>query len=147
MVLFYGLFGIFADIALIFNLLLLLSALSLIGATLTLPGIAGIALSLGMAVDANILIYERIREEMRSGRSLLSSLDAGFKRAFGTIFDGHLTTLVAGLLLYWLGSGPVKGFAVTLSLGVIISLFSAILVTRLQIVQWLHFRRPKAIPL
>jgi protein-export membrane protein SecD len=146
MVLFYGLFGIFADVALIFNLVLLLAALSLLGATLTLPGIAGIALSLGMAVDANILIYERIREELRSGRSMLSSLDAGFKRAFGTILDGHLTTLVAGLLLYWLGSGPVKGFAVTLSLGVIISLFSAILVTRLQIVQWLQFRRPKAIP-
>ena len=137
MVLFYGLFGIFADIALFFNLCLMLAALSLLGATLTLPGIAGIALTMGMAVDANVLIYERIREELRSGRSMLSSLDAGFTRAFGTILDSHVTTLVAGILLYWLGSGPVKGFAVTLSIGVLTSLFSAILVTRLQIVTWL----------
>jgi protein-export membrane protein SecD len=147
MVLFYGLFGLFADIALIFNLALMLAALSLIGATLTLPGIAGIALTLGMAVDANVLIYERIREEVRSGRSMLSSLDAGFKRAFGTILDSHVTTLVAGALLFWLGSGPVKGFAVTLSVGVIISLFSAILITRLLIVVWLQRTRPKAIPI
>jgi preprotein translocase subunit SecD len=102
---------------------------------------------MGMAVDANVLIYERMREEMRSGRSMLSSLDAGFKRAFGTILDSHVTTLVAGALLYILGSGPVKGFAVTLSIGVLTSLFSAILVTRLQIVSWLHRFRPKAIPL
>ncbi|HEY1797073.1 MAG TPA: protein translocase subunit SecD [Stellaceae bacterium] len=147
MVLFYGLFGIFADIALFFNLCLMLATLSLLGATLTLPGIAGIALTLGMAVDANVLIYERIREEIRSGRSMLSSLDAGFTRAFGTIVDSHVTTLVAGLLLYWLGSGPVKGFAVTLSIGVLTSLFSAILVTRLIIVSWLRRWKPKEIPL
>src|SRR6478752_242543 len=147
MVLFYGLFGVFADIALFFNLCLMMAALSLLGATLTLPGIAGIALTMGMAVDANVLIYERIREELRSGRSMLSSLDAGFSRAFGTIVDSHITTLVAGLLLYWLGSGPVKGFAVTLSIGVLTSLFSAILVTRLQIVTWLRRLKPKAIPL
>jgi protein-export membrane protein SecD len=147
MVVFYGLFGIFADIALFFNLLLMLATLSLLGATLTLPGIAGIALTMGMAVDANILIYERMREELRSGRSMLSSLEAGFKRAFGTIVDSHITTLVAGALLYWLGSGPVKGFAVTLSIGVLTSLWSAILVTRLQIVLWLHRTRPKAVPL
>jgi preprotein translocase subunit SecD len=147
MVVFYGLFGFFADIALFFNLVLMLAVLSLIGATLTLPGIAGIALTLGMAVDANVLIYERIREEVRSGRSLLSSLDAGFKRAFGTILDSHVTTLVAGALLFWLGSGPVKGFAVTLSVGVVISLFSAILITRLLIVLWLQRTRPKAIPI
>ncbi len=147
MVLFYGLFGIFADIALFFNLAIMLAALSLLGATLTLPGIAGIALTMGMAVDANVLIYERIREELRSGRSMLSSLDAGFKRAFGTIVDSHVTTLVAGALLYELGSGPVKGFAVTLSIGVLTSLFSAILVTRLQIVSWLQRFRPKVIPL
>src|SRR5258706_15293248 len=138
MILFYGLFGVFADIALIFNLCLMLGSLSVLGATLTLPGIAGIALTMGMAVDANVLIYERIREEMRSGRSMLSSLDAGFKRAFGTILDSHVTTLVAGALLFWLGSGPVKGFAVTLSVGVMISLFSAILITRLLIVVWLR---------
>ena len=147
MFLFYGLFGLFADIALMFNLCLMLGTLSLLGATLTLPGIAGIALTLGMAVDANVLIYERIREEMRSGRTMLSSLEAGFTRAFGTILDSHVTTLVAGILLYWLGSGPVKGFAVTLSIGVLTSLFSAILVTRLEIVSWLRRWKPKEIPL
>jgi protein-export membrane protein SecD len=147
MVLFYGLFGVFADIALFFNLCLMLASLSLLGATLTLPGIAGIALTMGMAVDANVLIYERIKEELRGGRSMLSSLEAGFTRAFGTILDSHITTLVAGMLLYWLGSGPVKGFAVTLSIGVLTSLFSAILVTRLQIVTWVRQLKPKAIPL
>jgi protein-export membrane protein SecD len=147
MFLFYGLFGIFADIALMFNLTLMLGALSLLGATLTLPGIAGIALTMGMAVDANVLIYERIREEVRGGRSMLSSLEAGFTRAFGTILDSHVTTLVAGLLLYFLGSGPIKGFAVTLSIGVLTSLFSAILVTRLQIVTWARRWKPKVIPL
>jgi len=147
MVLFYGLFGLYADVALIFNLCLMLSALSLLGATLTLPGIAGIALTTGMDVDANVLIYERIREEIRSGRTVLSALEAGFKRAFGTILDSHITTLVAGALMFWLGSGPVKGFAVTLSIGVFTSLFSAILVTRLQIVTWVRRRRPKAIPI
>jgi protein-export membrane protein SecD len=147
MVLFYGLFGIFADVALFFNLCLMMAGLSLLGATLTLPGIAGIALTMGMAVDANVLIYERIREELRGGRSMLSSLEAGFTRAFGTILDSHVTTLVAGILLYWLGSGPVKGFAVTLSIGVLTSLFSAILVTRLQIVTWLRRAKPKVIPL
>jgi preprotein translocase subunit SecD len=147
MVIFYGLFGIFADIALFFNLTIMLGALTLLGATLTLPGIAGIALTMGMAVDANVLIYERIREEMRAGRTMLSSLEAGFKHAFGTILDSHITTLIAGVLLFELGSGPVKGFAVTLSIGVLTSLFSAILVTRLQIVSWLHRFRPKVIPL
>ena len=147
MVLFYGLFGVFADIALIFNLCLMLGSLSLLGATLTLPGIAGIALTMGMAVDANVLIYERIREEVRAGRTMLSALDAGFKRAFGTILDSHITTLVAGALMFWLGSGPVKGFAVTLSIGVLTSLFSAILVTRLLIVTWLRQWKPRAIPI
>ncbi len=147
MVLFYGLFGIFADIALFFNLSLMLGSLSLLGATLTLPGIAGIALTMGMAVDANVLIYERLREEVRAGRSMLSALEAGFKRAFGTILDSHITTLVAGALMFWLGSGPVKGFAVTLSIGVLTSLFSAILVTRLLIVTWLRRWKPRAIPI
>ena len=147
MVVFYGLFGVFADIALFFNLCIMLGALTLLGATLTLPGIAGIALTMGMAVDANVLIYERIREEVRGGRSLISSLQAGFERAFGTILDSHVTTLVAGALMFWLGSGPVKGFAVTLSLGVLTSLFSAILVTRLLIVTWLRRLKPKVIPI
>jgi preprotein translocase subunit SecD len=147
MVLFYGLFGVFADIALFFNLCLMLGSLSLLGATLTLPGIAGIALTMGMAVDANVLIYERIREEVRAGRTMLSSLDAGFTRAFGTIVDSHVTTLVAGALMFWLGSGPVKGFAVTLSIGVLTSLFSAILVTRLLIVTWVRRWKPREIPI
>jgi protein-export membrane protein SecD len=147
MIVFYGQFGIYADIALFFNLCLLLGSLSLLGATLTLPGIAGIALTMGMAVDANVLIYERIREEVRGGRSLISSLQAGFERAFGTILDSHVTTLVAGALMFWLGSGPVKGFAVTLSLGVITSLFSAILVTRLLIVTWVRRAKPKLLPI
>jgi preprotein translocase subunit SecD len=146
MVLFYGLFGVFADVALCFNLCLLIASLSVLGATLTLPGIAGIVLTLGMAVDANVLVYERLREELRAGRTPISALDAGFRRAFGTILDSHVTTLVAGGLLYWLGAGPVKGFAVTLSLGVITSLFSALLVTRLQIVVWYRRTRPKIIP-
>jgi protein-export membrane protein SecD len=147
MVIFYGLFGLFADIALFFNLCIMMAALTLLGATLTLPGIAGIALTMGMAVDANVLIYERIREEVRAGRSLISSLQAGFERAFGTILDSHVTTLVAGGLMFWLGAGPVKGFAVTLSLGVLTSLFSAILVTRLLIVTWLRRFKPKVIPI
>jgi protein-export membrane protein SecD len=147
MVVFYGLFGLFADIALFFNLCIMLAVLSVLGATLTLPGIAGIALTLGMAVDANVLIYERIREELRGGRTMISSLQAGFERAFGTILDSHVTTLVAGALMFVLGSGPIKGFAVTLSIGVITSLFSAILVTRLQIVTWLRRTKPKAVPI
>ncbi|MGA2088482.1 MAG: protein translocase subunit SecD [Stellaceae bacterium] len=147
MIVFYGLFGLFADIALFFNLCMMLASLSLLGATLTLPGIAGIALTMGMAVDANVLIYERIREELRGGRSMISSLQAGFERAFGTILDSHVTTLVAGILMFFLGSGPVKGFAVTLSIGVLTSLFSAILVTRLQIVTWLRRSKPKEIPI
>ncbi len=147
MIVFYGLFGLFADIALFFNLCMMLASLSLLGATLTLPGIAGIALTMGMAVDANVLIYERIREEVRGGRSMISSLQAGFERAFGTILDSHVTTLVAGILMFFLGSGPVKGFAVTLSIGVLTSLFSAILVTRLQIVTWLRRSKPKEIPI
>jgi protein-export membrane protein SecD len=147
MLVFYGLFGLFADIALFFNLCLMLASLSFLGATLTLPGIAGIALTMGMAVDANVLIYERIREELRGGRSMISSLQAGFERAFGTILDSHVTTLVAGILMFFLGSGPIKGFAVTLSIGVLTSLFSAILVTRFQIVTWLRRAKPKEIPI
>jgi preprotein translocase subunit SecD len=147
MVLFYGLFGLFADVALFFNLCLIIGASSVLGATLTLPGIAGIALTLGMAVDANVLVYERIREEVRAGRSIISALDAGYRRAFGTVLDSHITTLVAGALLYYFGEGPIKGFAVTLSIGVITSLFSALLVTRLLIIAWLRQMRPKAIPI
>ncbi|MGO9802694.1 MAG: protein translocase subunit SecD, partial [Steroidobacteraceae bacterium] len=129
MALYYQVFGLVADLVLLSNVVLLAALLSMMHQVLSLPGIAGILLTVGMAVDANVLIYERIREEVRAGRTMLSSLDAGFTRAFGTIVDSHVTTLVAGALMFWLGSGPVKGFAVTLSIGVLTSLFSAILVT------------------
>jgi len=138
MITFYGIFGVFAVIALFFNLAIMLALLSVLQATLTLPGIAGIALTLGMAVDANVLIFERIREEVRNGRTPISAIESGHARAFGTIFDGQLTTLIAGILLFWLGSGPIRGFAVTLSLGIFTSLFSAVMVTRLLIIWWIR---------
>src|SRR5579859_576628 len=147
MIVFYGLFGIYANIALFFNLCLLLAALSTLGATLTLPGIAGIALTLGMAVDANVLVNERIREESRHGRSVISAIDAGFSRAYATIIDANVTHLIAGSLLFELGSGPVKGFAVTLCLGILTSLFTTMLVSRLLVVWWLRRTRPKALPI
>ena len=143
----YGLFGIFANIALLFNGILLLAALSLLQATLTLPGIAGIVLTLGMAVDANVLVFERIREEMRNGRSPLTAIDAGYREAMSTIIDANLTTLISTLLLFQFGSGPVKGFAVTLSIGIFTSVFTAVMVTRLIMVLWLRQTRPAALPL
>jgi preprotein translocase subunit SecD len=143
----YGLFGVFADIALIANIFLILGLLSLLQATLTLPGIAGIVLTMGMAVDANVLIYERVREEVRAGRTPISAIDAGYGRAFTTIVDSNLTTLIAGLLLYFFGSGPVRGFAVTLSIGIVTSMFTAIMVTRLMVVAWLRRTKPKALPI
>jgi len=143
----YGLFGLFADIALVFNIILLFAALTLFGATLTLPGIAGIVLTMGMAVDANVLIYERIKEEQRNGRSMLASIDTGFRRAMNTIIDANMTHLIASLILFQLGSGPVRGFAVTLGLGIITSFFTAVMVTRLMVVNWLEMRRPKALAL
>jgi len=147
MIVAYGLFGLFADIALCFNMVLLIGGLSGIGATLTLPGIAGIVLTMGMAVDANVLIYERMREEVRNGRSVLSAIEAGFSRAFATIFDSQITPLVAGALLYQFGSGPIRGFAVTLSLGILTSMFTAVMVTRLQVYLWARRRRPSVLPL
>lgn len=143
----YGLFGFFADVALAINMVLLIAAMSFLQATLTLPGIAGIVLTFGMAVDANVLIYERIREEVRAGRSPISAIDAGFSRAMATIIDSNLTTLIAGVLLYIFGSGPVRGFAVTLSIGILTSMFSAVMVTRLIVVTWLRRTRPKLLPL
>jgi SecD/SecF fusion protein len=139
----YGLFGIFADIALTLNVILLLGVLTLFGATLTLPGIAGIVLTMGMAVDANVLIYERIREEQRNGRSMLASIDQGFRRARATIMDANATHLIASLILFQLGSGPVRGFAVTLGVGIVTSFFTAVMVTRLIVVLWLNIRRPR----
>jgi SecD/SecF fusion protein len=123
----------------------MIGALSMLGATLTLPGIAGIVLTLGMAVDANVLIYERIREELNSGKSILASIQAGFSRAWGTIIDSHLTQLIAAVVLYFLGSGPVQGFAVTLGLGIITSLFTAYTVTLYFVGLWFRARRPKKI--
>lgn len=146
MILFYGLFGIFANIALFFNLALLMAALTVLGATLTLPGIAGIALTMGMAVDANVLVNERIREEMRLGKSMINAIEAGFERAYGTIIDANVTHLIAGTFLFELGSGPVKGFAVTLCFGILTSLFTTVLVSRLLVIWWLR-GRPKTLPI
>ena len=130
MILFYRLSGIVADIALLLYVMMLLLAMRYLGATLTLPGIAGIILSIGMAVDANVLIFERFKEEIRRGKTLRSAMDAGFGRAFVTIFDSNVTTLMAAAILFYLGTGPIKGFAVTLALGVLLSMFTAITVTK-----------------
>jgi protein-export membrane protein SecD len=143
MVLRYGMFGLFADLALTLNVVLLLAALTLFGATLTLPGIAGIVLTMGMAVDANVLIYERIREEQRNGRSMLASIDTGFRRAMATIIDANMTHLIASLILFQLGTGPIRGFAVTLGVGIITSFFTAVMVTRLIVITWLNMARPR----
>lgn len=147
MIVFYGLFGLFADIAMIVNAFMTLALLALFDATLTLPGIAGIVLTVGMAVDANVLIYERMREEIRNGKSPYAAIEDGFRLAFGTIFDSHVTTLVAALILYQFGTGTVKGFAVTLAIGIICSLYTAVLVTRLMVVSWLKAKRPKVLPI
>jgi len=143
----YGLFGVMADVALMMNMFLILAALSFLQATLTLPGIAGIVLTIGMAVDANVLVFERIREEVRAGRTPISAVDAGYSRAFTTIIDANLTTLIAAVLLYVFGSGPVRGFAVTLSIGIVTSMFTAIMLTRLLVVTWLRRKRPEKLPL
>lgn len=147
MLLSYGRFGIYSDIALIMNMVLVIAVISLFGATLTLPGIAGIVLTMGMAVDANVLIFERIKEESRNGKTPYAAVDNGFSSAFRTILDSNITTLIAAALLYSFGSGPVKGFAVTLSVGILCSMFSAILLTRLMVVSWLKKNKPKQLPL
>ncbi|MEP4888082.1 MAG: protein translocase subunit SecD, partial [Alphaproteobacteria bacterium] len=143
----YGLFGLMAAIALLFNLSLIVALLSVLQATLTLPGIAGIVLTIGMAVDANVLILERIKEEVRNGRTPISAIDAGYRRALTTIIDSNLTTLIAAILLFQFGTGPIKGFAVTLSIGIITSMFTAMMLTRLFIVVWLRRRRPQTLPI
>ncbi|MBU0723460.1 MAG: protein translocase subunit SecD [Alphaproteobacteria bacterium] len=147
MVVAYGLFGIIANVALVINLVLIIAALSVLQATLTLPGIAGIVLTIGMAVDANVLVFERIREESKNGRPPVSAIDAGYNRAISTIIDANLTTFIAALLLYIFGSGPIRGFAVTLSIGLLTSMFTAIMVTRLIVVVWLRRSRPKTLPI
>jgi len=143
----YGFFGLLANLALLFNVAMLFAALSILQATLTLPGIAGIALTIGMAVDANVLVFERIREEVDNGRSPISAIEAGYSRAIATIIDSNITTLIASLLLFQFGSGPVRGFAVTLSIGILTSMFTAIMVTRYYIYIWLRRRRPQTIPI
>ncbi|RED51045.1 protein translocase subunit SecD [Aestuariispira insulae] len=147
MVMSYGLFGLLANCALIFNVALIIAILSGLQATLTLPGIAGIVLTIGMAVDANVLIFERIREEMRNGRTSANAIEAGYSRALTTIIDSNLTTLIAAVLLFTFGSGPIKGFAVTLSVGIVTSMFTAIMVTRFFVVTWYMRKRPKALPI
>ncbi|WP_084493773.1 protein translocase subunit SecD [Mannheimia granulomatis] len=134
---YYKMFGVFASFALLANMVLTVGLMSLIGATLTMPGIAGIVLAVGMSVDANVLIYERIKEELRNGRSIQQAIDEGYNGAFSSIFDSNLTTILTSLVLYGVGTGPVKGFAVTLALGVIISMFTAITGTRM-LVNWMY---------
>ena len=131
MAIYYMFAGVVADIALISNIIILLGVMCSIGTTLTLPGIAGVVLTIGMAVDANVLIFERIREELAKGKSLRGALSAGYDRAFGTIFDSHVTTLISSVILIFMGTGPIKGFGVTLTIGVAASLFTALVVTRL----------------
>ena len=143
----YGLFGLFANVALLFNLIFMLAILSMFQATLTLPGIAGIVLTLGMAVDANVLIYERIREETRLGRSLLSAIETGFRTATTTIVDSNITTLIAATLLYFFGSGSVKGFAVALSIGILCSMYTATSLTKLMVAGWVKKFRPRRLPI
>jgi len=141
----YGLFGIFAAIALVLNVGLIFGVLSLIGATLTLPGIAGIVLTIGMAVDANVLVFERIREELKTARGPARAIELGYKRALSAIIDANFTTFIIATILFVLGSGPVRGFSVTLGIGIVTSVFTAIFVTRLLIVTWFDWRRPKTI--
>jgi len=142
----YGLFGIFSLIAVFLNLVLIVGVMSTLGSTLTLPGIAGLVLTVGMAVDANVLIYERIREELRNGKTSISAIESGFNRAFTTILDSNLTTLIAGLVMFWLGAGPVRGFAVTLSLGIFATVFTAFTVTRLLVSLWIARQKSRKIP-
>lgn len=143
----YGLFGLFTTITVFLNLFLMLGALSLLGATLTLPGIAGIILTIGMAVDANVLIFERMREEVKNGRSIKDTIETGFSFAWSTIIDSNLTTLIAAAVLFYFGSGPVRGFAVTLAVGIMTSLFTSVTITRLIITAWYNHYKPKALPL
>jgi protein-export membrane protein SecD len=146
MAVFYGLFGWFANVCLVVNLVLMLAIMSLLEATLTLPGMAGILLTLGMAVDANILINERIREETRNGRPPLAALEAGFTRAYSTIFDSNATAFLAHVMLFVFGSGPVRGFAVTITVGIATSLFTAWMLTRLLVSKWYAAHRPRLLP-
>jgi len=141
----YGLFGVFANIALVINMILLFGVMSMIGATLTLPGIAGIVLTIGMAVDANVLVFERIREELRVQKGPVRAIEIGYERAMSAIVDANLTTMITALVLFFFGAGPVRGFAVTLAIGIVCSVFTALLVTKQLIAIWYGWRRPKTI--
>jgi protein-export membrane protein SecD len=143
----YGLFGIFAVIGLTLNLIVTVAIMTLLGATLTLPGIAGLILSIGMTVDANVLFYERIREERANGKAAVSSLTSGFSGSMSAIIDANVTQLLACLILFQMGSGPVRGFAVTLGIGIAVSQFTAVLLTRMMVVTWYRWRRPKVLPI
>jgi len=141
----YGLFGLFANIAVAVNVAMIFGVLSMLNATLTLPGIAGIVLTVGIAVDSNVLIYERIREEVRGGRTPINAIDAGFSRALATILDSNITTFIAAAVLFYIGTGPVRGFAVTLGIGIITTVFTAFTLTRLIVAYWVRWRRPQRV--
>jgi preprotein translocase subunit SecD len=143
----YRLFGVFANVAVAINVAMIFGVLSLLNATLTLPGIAGIVLTVGIAVDSNVLIYERIREELRGGRNAISAIDAGFKRALSTILDSNITTFIAAAVLFYIGTGPVRGFAVTLGIGIITTVFTAFTLTRLIVAGWVRWKRPHTVPI
>ena len=143
----YGLFGSFAVVGLVLNLIITVAIMTLIGATLTLPGIAGLILSIGMTVDANVLFYERMREERSLGKAPVSTLAGGFSGSMSAIFDANVTQLIACLILFQLGSGPVRGFAVTLGIGIAVSMFTAVLLTRIMVVSWYRWRRPRVLPI
>ena len=143
----YGLFGLFANIAVAINVAMIFGVLSLLNATLTLPGIAGIVLTVGIAVDSNVLIYERIREEVRAGRTAINAIDAGFSRALATILDSNITTFIAAAVLFYIGTGPVRGFAVTLGIGIVTTVFTAFTLTRLIVAYWVWWRRPQRVPI
>jgi preprotein translocase subunit SecD len=147
MLLTYRLFGVFANVAVAINVAMIFGVLSLLNATLTLPGIAGVVLTVGIAVDSNVLIYERIREELRSGRTAISAIDAGFKRALSTILDSNITTFIAAAVLFFIGTGPVRGFAVTLGIGIITTVFTAFTMTRLIVATWVRWKRPQSVPI
>jgi preprotein translocase subunit SecD len=143
----YGLFGLFANIAVAINVAMIFGILSLLNATLTLPGIAGIVLTVGIAVDSNVLIYERIREEVRAGRTPITAIDAGFTRALATILDSNITTFIAAAVLFYIGTGPVRGFAVTLGIGILTTVFTAFTLTRLIVSLWVRWQRPQYVPI
>ncbi|MBS7546316.1 protein translocase subunit SecD [Ancylobacter oerskovii] len=143
----YGLFGVIAVVAVAVNVGMIFGILAMLGATLTLPGIAGVVLTVGIAVDSNVLIYERIREEARAGRSAISAIDAGFSRALATILDSNITTFIAAAVLFYVGSGPVRGFAITFGIGIVTTVFTAFTLTRLMAAVWVRWKRPQRVPI